>query len=162
MPKLIFRGCSIRYVDLRYDEKSKTVYCKLNLTAELTKPVREAMQWGEVPHGFLSCDLEGSVIATHFILTPNDKELRSRELQMAAKDLGSFKLMRVNDDQEGASHSELRFQLTTTAEGAEAQIGEYLRMAGKAEGQLRVNYEEQAELDMESEEKQTGAAAVTD
>lgn len=152
MPKLIFRGAYIRFVDLRYDEKSKTTYSKLNLTAEFSEPVREAMGWGAPPEGFDSADLAGDVNATNFILTPNGKELKQHELQLAAKELSAFKLVKVNDDQEGASHYELRFQLTTVAEDAEQWIGQYLRHIGKGEGQLRVNYEEQAEMEMEPAE----------
>jgi hypothetical protein len=33
MPKLIFRAALIRYVDLRYDEKAKAKYVKINFTA---------------------------------------------------------------------------------------------------------------------------------
>ena len=36
MPKLIFRGASIRFVDLRYDDKSKTTYTKLNFTTQFS------------------------------------------------------------------------------------------------------------------------------
>jgi len=85
VPKLIFRGASIRFVDLRYDDKSKSTYTKLNFTAQFSEPVREAMEWGEPPEGLATGNLDGEMNATHFILTPNGSELKQHEMQLDAK-----------------------------------------------------------------------------
>lgn len=146
MPKLIFRGAFVRFVDLRYDDKSKTCYTKINFTADFSEPIREAMEWGEPPAGFASADLDGDLVASHLILTPNGKELKDQELQIDARAIGSFKLVRVSDGQEGATHNELRFQVATTIPDAAARLSQYLSVIGKGEAQLRVNYEQQAEL----------------
>lgn len=61
MPKLIFRAALIRFVDLRYDDKAKQKYVKINFTAAFSEPVREAMEWGEPPAGFASAKLDGDL-----------------------------------------------------------------------------------------------------
>ena len=142
MPKLIFRGASIRFVDLRYDEKSKTTYTKLNFTAAFSDPVREAMEWGEPPAGLSSGDLDGEMNATHFILTPNGSELKKHEMQLDAKTIGAFRFVRSD------AGDTLRFQIITSVDGAAALAEQYLRTIGVGEAQLRVNYEQQSELEI--------------
>ena len=95
MPKLIFRGAYIRFVDLRYDDKSKQKYVKLNFTAAFSEPVREALEWGEPPVGFDSAKLDGDLTASHFVLTPDGKELRQHELQLDSTAISNFEFARV-------------------------------------------------------------------
>lgn len=154
MPKLIFRAAVIRFVDLRYDEKSKTTYTKINFTAAFSEPVREAMEWGEPPAGFASAKLDGEFTASHLILTPNGRELKASELQINAKEIGNFELVRVNNDGGDSTSNELRFQVITPDPEAAAKLSEYISVVGKGEAQLRVNYEAQSELEMEAEETQ--------
>lgn len=152
MPKLIFRGAFIRFVDLRYDEKSKTTYNKINFTAAWTEPIRDAMEWGEPPAGFSQSKLDGDVVATHFILTPNGRELKQYELQLDAKEASAFEVVRVQDGE--STSYELRFQVVSAAPDAEALIGNYIRNIGKGEGQLRVNFEEQEEIPLEPDNQE--------
>jgi hypothetical protein len=142
VPKLIFRGASIRFVDLRYDDKSKSTYTKLNFTAQFSEPVREAMEWGEPPEGLATGNLDGEMNATHFILTPNGSELKQHEMQLDAKTIGAFQFVRSDDG------NKLRFQIVTSVDGAAALAEQYLRVIGAGEAQLRVNYEQQEELDI--------------
>jgi hypothetical protein len=144
MPKLLFRGAYVRFVDLRFDDKSKTTYTKLNFTASFSEPIREAMEWGAPPPGFSSAKLDGSMTATHLVLTPNGRELKTHELQLDAREISGFEFHRVKDGESTAE--ELRFQIVTSVDGAAAQIEQYIRAIGKGEGQLRVNYEQQSEL----------------
>lgn len=153
MPKLIFRGAFIRFVDLRYDEKSKTTYTKINFTASFSKPVQEAMEWGEPPAGFASAKLDGNFVATNLILTPNG-ELKSHEIQFDAKEISGFELHRVTNEDGESTSNELRFQVVTSASGAAAKLQKYIATIGKAEAQLRVNYEAQSELEMEAEQQE--------
>ena len=154
MPKLIFRAALIRFVDIRYDEKAKTKYVKINFTAAFSEPVREAMEWGEPPAGFASAKLDGDLTATHFILTPDGKELRQHELQMDCTGLGEFQVFRVQVG-EDSYENELRFQVVTTAQGSAALLEAYLESIGKGTAQLRVNFEQQQPLEMEgSDDKQ--------
>ena len=154
MPKLLFRGAHIRFVDVRYDQNSKTTYTKINFTASFSEPVREAMEWGEPPAGFASAKLDGDFNATHLILTPNGKELKQHELQINAKEIGNFELVRVANDGGDSTSNELRFQVVTADPEAAAKLSEYIAVIGRGEGQLRVNYEAQSELEMEAEETQ--------
>ena len=147
MPKLIFRAAYIRYVDLRYDDKSKVKYVKINFTAAFSEPVREAMEWGEPPAGFASAKLDGDLNASHFVLTPDGKELKQHELQLDATAIGGFEVHRIQVG-EDSHENELRFQIVTTVPGGCAQIEAYIEAIGKSTGQLRVNYEQQAEMDL--------------
>ena len=164
MPKLIFRGASIRFVDLRYDDKSKTTYTKLNLTAAFSEPIRNAMEWGEPPAGLSSGKLDGEMNATHFVLTPNGSQLKQHELQLDAREIGAFTFHRVKG--QDIVVDELQFQIVTAAPGAAGMIEQYISNIGKGEAQLRVNYEKQAELyDEEGEEEtaeETEEAAAED
>lgn len=154
MPKLIFRGAYIRFVDLRYDEKSKTPYVKINFTAEFTEPVRQAMEWGEPPAGFASAKLDGEFTASNLIMTPNGRELKIHELQINAKDIGGFELARVKGDDGDSTHNELRFQVLTADPEAALKLREYIAAIGKGEAQLRVGYEQQSEMPLEEEDAQ--------
>lgn len=153
MPKLIFRAALIRFVDLRYDDKSKVKYVKINFTSAFSEPVREAMEWGEPPAGFASAKLDGDMTANHFVLTPDGKELRQHELQMDAASISAFEVHRVKvgDD---SCENELRFQLVTSVPGAAARLEAYLEVIGKGTAQLRVNYEQQEPLQMDGTETQ--------
>ena len=154
MPKLIFRAALIRFVDLRYDDKAKTKYVKINFTAAFSEPVREAMEWGEPPAGFASAKLDGDLTASHFILTPDGKELRRHELQMDCTGLGEFQVFRVQVG-EDSYENELRFQVVTTAQGSASLLESYLETIGKGTAQLRVNFEQQQPLEMDgSDDKQ--------
>ncbi len=152
MPKLTFRGAFIRFVDLRYDEKSKTTFTKLNITAAFSEPVREAMEWGEPPAGLASGKLDGEMVASHFILTPDGKELKQHEMQMDARQIGDFNFARVKVG-EDSHENELRFQIVTTVDGAAGQAEQYLRAIGKSGAQLRVNYEQQEALPLDDDKQ---------
>jgi len=149
MPKLIFRGTTIRFVDLRYDEESKATFTKINFSAELSKPVMETMEWGEPPSGYASAKLDGSLVASNLILTPNGKELQQHELQISAQEIGSFAVYRVKDGE--STKLELRFQVVSQTDGAAALLEQYIRAIGKGQAQLRVNYAQQAEMDLHAE-----------
>lgn len=153
MPKLIFRAAFVRFVDLRYDDKSKNNYVKINFTAAFSEPVREAMEWGEPPSGFASAKLDGDLTANHFILTPDGKELLQHELQLNASGISGFEVHRVKVG-EDSHENELRFQVVTSAPGAAARLEAYLEVIGKGTAQLRVNYEQQEPLEMGGSNKQ--------
>ena len=152
MPKLIFRGAFIRFVDLRYDDKSKQKYVKLNFTAAFSDPVREALEWGEPPVGFDSAKLDGDLTASHFVLTPDGKELRQHELQLDSTGISNFEFARVKVH-EDSFENQLRFQIVTSAVGATGQVEAYIEAIGKSTAQLRVNYEQQAEMPLEDKQE---------
>ena len=152
MPKLIFRGAFIRFVDLRYDDKSKQKYVKLNFTAAFSDPVRETLEWGEPPVGFDSAKLDGDLTASHFVLTPDGKELRQHELQLDSTGISNFEFARVKVH-EDSFENQLRFQIVTSAVGATGQVEAYIEAIGKSTAQLRVNYEQQAEMPLEDKQE---------
>lgn len=145
---MILRGVSIRFVDLRYDEKSKVTYTKLNFTAAFSNPVREAMEWADLPDGFSSAKLDGDLTASHLILTPDDKALKQHEIQLDIQSASNFEVHRVKSG-EDSTETELRFQVVTSQDGAEAIAGAYLRAIGKSGASLRINYEQQEALPIE-------------
>lgn len=150
MPKLIVRGAFVRFIDVRLDKGSKVVYTKINMTADFSAPVRDLMEWGEPPIGYGSANLDGELHATHFILTPNSRQLKENEIQMSAMTLGGFQFHRVKSG-EGGTSQELRFQIVSTQPEAPALIANYLRIIGESAAQLRVNYEQQSELPLNGE-----------
>lgn len=157
MPKLIFRGTKIRFIDLRYDDKSKTPYVKVNFTSAFSDPVRQAMEWGEVPAGFASANLDGEFNATHMILTPNGgAEMKQHEMQINAKEIGGFKLVRVKGDDGDSTSNELRFQVVTADPEAAFKLRDYISKIGKGEAQLRVNYTQDGELALDGEKDPQG------
>jgi hypothetical protein len=135
MSKLIFRGAYIRFVDLRFDDRSKQKYVKLNFTAAFSDPVREALEWGEPPAGFDSAKLDGDLTASHFILTPDGKELRQHELQLDSTVISNFEFARVKVG-EDSFEQQLRFQIVTSAVGAAGRIEAYIEAIGKSTAQL--------------------------
>lgn len=153
MPKLTFRGCFIRFVDLRYDEKSKTCYTKVNFTASWTEPIREAMEWGQPPEGFASAKLDGELVATGFELIPNG-DLKQHGFDLEAKEASGFELHRVQNDDGDSVSNELRFQIITTASKAGQKLAAYLGVIGKGEAQLKVTYEAQSELEEEASQQE--------
>jgi hypothetical protein len=152
MPKLILRGAFIRFVDLRYDDKSKQKYVKLNFTAAFSEPVREALEWGKPPVGFDSAKLDGDLTAIHFVLTPDGKELRQHELQLDSTGISNFEFARVNVGEDNFEQ-QLRFQIVTSAVGAAGRVEAYIEAIGKGTAQLRVNYEQQSEMPLEDKQE---------
>ncbi len=161
MPKAILRGAFVRFIDVRYDESSKMVYTKINGTADFSDPVRELMEWGEPPAGYGSANLDGDLHLTHFILTPNSKAQHENQIQIDARSLGQFQFHRVKSGEDSTSQ-ELRFQIVTTAPDAPALIANYLSIVGKSPGQLRVNYEQQADLPLAEAEEPEEAKLISD
>jgi hypothetical protein len=148
MSKLICRGCRVRYADVR--ESKAGVYTRLYLTADFSDTVREQMGWE--PPGVLSGKLDGELNATHFILTPNQKELRQHELQLDAVSVDDFQYFQVKDAENETTSEEMRFVIHTAVDGASALVENYMRRVGtsdKSIGQLRINYEVQEAIPLE-------------
>jgi len=146
MPKLICRGAFVRFVDLRFDEKSNSNYVKLNLTAEYSDVVRAAMEWEPLPDSFEGGDLTGQLGPGSLLLTPNGRDMKKHEMELEFNRVDSFSAVRVKDRKTDAETVELRFCVVTQAPHAAAIVEGYLAKIGKGEGQLRFNYEVQQEL----------------
>jgi len=153
MPTLTLRGAHIRFVDLRYEPKSKSVYTKVNFTAVYSKPVRDEMEWPELPEGMPTADLEGEYTATKLTLAPNGLEASTIELE--AKDMGGFSVHRVKakDDPE-SFEEELRFQVVTPDRHAAKKLATYLEIVGHGEAQLKIKYNAQSAMENDAADKQ--------
>jgi hypothetical protein len=154
MPTITFRGTFIRFVDLRFDTKSKSVYTKINFTAVYSKPVRDELEWSELPDGMASANLDGEYTATEFTLMPNG--LENAAFTLEAKDMSGFSVHRVtSDDDKEKTEEELRFQVLTPDEHAASKLAKYLKVVGHGAAQLRVKYNAQSVLENEAaDEKQ--------
>jgi len=149
MSQLTFRGAFLRFADLRH-KKEAGVFARLHFTADLTKPVMEAMEWAEIPDCMNSAKLCGLLTARNLVLTPNQKELRKSEIQLDCNEVGDFQLFRVQDkDDKDSTRTELRFVARVVARGAIAVCEEYLRTVGTSQGALKIAYEDQGELAIE-------------
>lgn len=155
---LIFRGVTIRYVDLRRDEAG--TFNRIHMSADLSGPLREAMEWDQIPQSIAGpVKLVGEIAAKSFKLTPNDKELKKHGIELSCNQVIDFKAApRKNDEGEIVGH-QLRFVLVTADTTAEAAIGHFLRTVGTTVAQLSVAYSVQGSLFGNSEAKQSAEAS---
>ena len=142
MPKLIFRGASVRYFDTRMSQGGESVFVRVHVGADFTDVVRSAMEWQELPDAFTEGKLSGEMVAQK-ISMKGEKGL-GIAFEMAAKSLSSFSVVTVKE--ENSSHRELRFVIVTDEAGAFSTMGNFIVAAGKAKCQLTVHYSEQATL----------------
>jgi hypothetical protein len=109
MPKLILRGAFIRFVDLRYDEKSKQTYTRLEFSSDYSDRVQEAMKWQPLPAGFDAAKLAGELSLSELVLTPNGGQLKQHTLELSAKEMSGFTLAKVkaSDGRDGRNSTPL-------------------------------------------------------
>lgn len=141
---VIFRGSYIRSMELRNGESDR--HCRINITADWSDTVREAMGWGEVPEGFGSADLSGRLAASHLILTPASKELRRNEMQINAEEVHEFEVRPLKDSKGEPTGRELRFMVTSAAPDTAAKVEAYCAVVGRGLAALKVSYVKQDEL----------------
>lgn len=144
MSKILFRGATVRYCDIRADEAGPFV--RVHLSADFSRPVREEMEWGEIPDSITSCKLEGKLDARALVLTPNQQQLRQHEIQITADDVSDFQVARTEGEDGGAKQTHLRFVLRSRQDGAAAQIENWLRVIGDGAATLKVEYAVQQKL----------------
>lgn len=147
MPQILFRGTTLRYIDLRRDEGGS--FTRLHLTADYSEPVQEAMGWEPIPESVTTCKLSGKINAVSMVLTPTDKALQRNEIQMEASEVGDFTLAPTKDDEGSITGHELRFVLRTNESAAWAALGQYFVTIGQGTAALKVTFAEQGTLDGE-------------
>ncbi len=146
MPEtIILRGAHIRYCDIRLEEGG--AFCRSHMTAEFTQSACESMEWRDPGDSVTSANLEGALMATHVILTPGDRALAAHELQFDCRLVDGFKLATLEENE--SKRRELRFIITSSAEGAGAKVENYIRRVGDHQGQLRISYTKQEQLDLQ-------------
>ena len=146
MSNITFRGVELLYPDLRRKEASVFVRC--HFSAELTKPVSEAMEWGEFPESVANAKLTGELSGDKFILTPTDKKLKDFEIQLQCSRVEDFQLVRKKSEDGESIITSIRFVCIVESIGAIASIEEWMRSVGAAPAALKVTYHEQAELEL--------------
>ncbi len=148
MSNITFRGAHIRYADLRQKEEAGC-FARIHFTAEMSKPVLEAMEWEPIPDCVESTKLTGELTARNLVLTPNQKELRQHEIQMECSEISDFQLFRVQGEDGESTRTELRFIARVVEPGAIARIENYMRLVGtsvKSGGALKITYTDQQSL----------------
>lgn len=154
MPNMIFRGAWIRYFDVRMSEGGQFV--RIHLTANFSKPVCEAMDWDpDLPKAIESAKLEGRKSATNLILTPNG-DLAKHEIQFAVNDISDFSVHRVAEEGKESKRTELRFT-ARSPERIAKYLEEYLAKIGEGQGQLKVSYEHQEDLPLQTDKQEEPA-----
>ncbi len=151
---ILFRGSTLKFFDLRQGKEGGDVFCRIHMAADFSEQVREAMEWdvGESP---TDAKLPGELLATSFILTPGDPQLRDFELNFAITSVEDFRVVTLKDDDGEPCGRELRFIVRTPTDGVEGFIGQYVRRVGRHQGALKISYskqpKEQTELDLQGD-----------
>ncbi len=151
---ILFRGSVLKFFDLRQGKEGADVFVRIHMSADFSEQVREAMEWdvGESP---TDAKLPGELLATSFILTPGDPQLRDFELNFAITSVEDFRVVTLKDDDGEPCGRELRFVVRTPTDGVEAYLGQYVRRVGRHQGALKISYskqpKEQTELDLQGD-----------
>jgi len=134
MAKLIIGGAELRFVDIRYDDKSKQIYHRLNFKADLKKNLAEEMGWdvldseGNLRSGLAgSVNLEGEIPISSFWLKANGLQ---QILELEAETVEKFSA------KSGENGLVLNFQIVACGRLAGA-IEDYQSMVGFGTGQLK-------------------------
>lgn len=153
---ITFRNVHLRYYDGRRKDESAP-FVRLHLTADYSKPVAEAMGWPEtIGDGVTDGSLSGRMAAVALILTPNDKMLKSRELQIECSEVSDFRFVAEKDEDTGRVVSaELRFIARSNQKGAAALLEDYWHAVGAEDAQMKLSYTKaavQGTLDIPADE----------
>ena len=145
MSTITFSGAIIRYAHL---EKNMTR--RLYITANYTKPVREAMEWQEIADCETMAQLEGELHGQKLTLTPNDEKLRKFEVQLDCGLVTGFGVFRpqAKEDRESRK-TELRFEVEIKSSGSMAEIENYKEKIGEAPAMLKILHAEQEKFQTE-------------
>jgi hypothetical protein len=147
---ILFRGCFIRYCDIRQGKEGGDLTCKIHLSADFSTPVREHMEWEEVGDSISSAKLNGALLANHMILTPGNRQIQNHELQIDITEVSNFEVSTVKDDEGEPCGRKLNFQVKTSKDGAGAIVEQYMSRVGRHEGALKVSYVKQEVLPLGS------------
>ena len=147
---MTFRGCRIRYIDIRRDEGG--MFTRLHVSTDYSDTVARKMEWpDEIPRVVKQGKLAGLLSLSNFILTPNDKALRLHEINLKAHEASDFQLHRSggNEEEGEAPKTELRFIMRTPDIEAPARLGLYFNAIGEGNASLKLDYAQQEKLDLD-------------
>ncbi len=146
--QITFRGAIIKFFDVRQGKEGGDVFCRIHMSSDYSEQVREKMEWEQIPESITDCKLSGSLLATNFILTPGDKQLRQHELNFDISSVEDFSVVALRNDDGDICGRELRFVVRTPKDGVEGFVGNYIRRVGRHAGALKIRYSVQEELDL--------------
>lgn len=159
MAKLIIGGAELRFVDTRYDDKSKQMYHRLNFKADLKKNLADDMGWdvldadGKLRGGLTgSVSLEGEISIKSFWLKANGLQ---QILELKAEMIEKFSAKTSGEE------IALHFQIVACGRLAGA-IEEYQAAAGFAAGQLKCTCTEDEQLPLTGTEPKKSKVADID
>lgn len=138
---LIFRGVTIRYLDMRRKSESAP-FVRLHLTADLSDNVRATMGWS-VGDNQSSGSFIGSINAVAAIFGPNQKKLPGMEVaevNVECHEVGDFTFSEVKGKDGATKGMKLDFIIRSNEIDAEAKLGAYWRQIMGGDSQLKVTY----------------------
>lgn len=148
---MTFRGCRIRYIDIRRDEGG--MFTRLHVSTDYSDTVARKMEWpDEIPSVVKQGKLSGLLSLSNFILTPNDKALRVHEINLKAHEASDFQLHRSggNEEEGEVPKTELRFTMRTSDIEAPARLGAYFNALGEGNASLKLDYAQQEKLNLDA------------
>jgi hypothetical protein len=148
--QIIFRGAYIRRFSESASANGEAVFVKISIGCDFTKPVRDAMKWGELPEGFSQASLEGELNAQTFSMDPG-AELEKHKFDLPISVAQKFQVVSLVVPDK-PNRLELRFQVKSAHHKATRIIDDYFRTLGQKKGQLRISYveDEQGTLGLEA------------
>jgi hypothetical protein len=109
------------------------------------------MDWpDEIASVVKKASLSGLLSLSNFILTPNDKALRTHEINLKAHEASDFQLHRSggNEEEGDPPKTELRFIVRTGDVEAPARLATYFQQIGGECAALKLDYAQQDKLDL--------------
>ncbi len=144
MPKLCIRGAELRSALL--SQKEAVVSHRIKFACAPSPALMEHMAWKDFPDYIPGSKLAGEIIAKNIVITTDNSALTKQELQLSCDSIKDFEWSRK---QEGDStRVEIRFYVVTSQPGTGALVEEYKRNVGSSLGSLRMDCEEQTEMDL--------------
>lgn len=137
--QIIFRGAYIRRFAVDGAEAGG-VFVKVYIGCDFTKPVRDAMKWGELPAGFTMANLAGELNGQTMTMDPGT-ELEKHKFELPISVADSFQVVSLVEPDK-PNRLELRFQIRTAAVKATREVDDYYRTLGDKRCQLRISYVE--------------------
>lgn len=146
MSSILFRGAVVDSVKFWAGDGGKTA--ELDMIADWSEPVCEAMEWGEPATGFCKSDLSGELHGINLIITPNKTELKSYELDIKITKVSNFKYVPKLDKEGNVKSRELHFKIFSGMEGVGGLLEGYLEHLGDAPARLKVVLQEEAQQEL--------------
>lgn len=146
--QVIIRGALINQISA-YVSKNGQRCVEIDIHADWTDTVCEAMGWEQAPAGFNKASVGESLYANAIIMTPNKPALKDYAFELSANKADSFKYVPKHDKEGNPSGAELRFKVHTTSDGALITIDNWMKNVNDTDkGVCKVKYSEEKQQDL--------------